>query len=177
MVIEFCLSAGFADSLDASCAREIAETFAGIPMLGGRSAPLPFRKDDGIFVADLARYIDEGRLLHICFIVDDFDSYVQTGTIGINPDPSRTSKAIDNSISAVHEAFVSRPDFREGFTLLVMCPWGRPLAFGFNGVEDQRWRVESISAADLEVLSWEPEFSPLELWRLVDGAWTQADVG
>jgi len=36
----------------------------------------------------------------------------------------------------------------------------RPLAFGFNGVEDERWRVVTISAGDLEMLSWTPSFSP-----------------
>lgn len=169
MVIEFSISADQTAALYGSYAREIARTFAGVHLLGGDPPPaIPFRQQDGIFVADMSTYVDEGRLLHFCFFVDDFDTYTETGTVGMNPDPSRVCKILDDSILKAHRDFASKPEFKEGLTLLVMCPWGRPAVFGYASVNDKRWRVDTISAADLEAISWIPGFSPLQLWRLLD---------
>lgn len=169
MVIEFAISADQASPLYGSYAREMANTFTGMRLMGGSPTPaIPFRKKDGLYVADMTTYVDEGRLLHFCFIVDEFESYVDTGTVGLNPDPERLSKIIDESIVEAHRTHSAEAGFREGVSVVVMCPWGRPAAFGFNGVDDKRWRVETISAADLESVSWIPKFSPRQFWRLLD---------
>lgn len=170
-IIEFCLSSGLISELYGLYANEIAETFTGMPLLG-RSPVAPalrFQKVDGIFVANLSRYIDEGRLLHFCFLLDDFDSYAETGTIGISPNTrTRMTRAIETSLAGTRRSVASRSEFRQALSLLVICPWGRPIALEFDGTKDERWRVESISAADLTALTWESGFSPLKLWRLLD---------
>lgn len=169
MVIEFAISADQASPLYDSYARAMANAFTGIRLMGGSPAPaIPFRKKDGIHVADMATCIDEGRFLHFSFIVDEFESYMETGTVGLSPDSERLSKIIDESIVEAHRTYSAERGFRQGVTVVVMCPWGRPVAFGFNGVDDKRWRVETISAADLESVSWIPKFSPRQFWRLLD---------
>jgi hypothetical protein len=147
----------------------MANTFTGMRLLGGSPAPaIPFRKKDGIYVADMSTYADEGRLLHFFFVVDDFDMYVETGTVGMKPDPSQLSKIIDESIAEAHRTHTAEAGFREGVSLIVICPWGRPVGCGFNGVDDKRWRIEMISVADLDSISWIPKFSLTQFWRLLD---------
>ena len=85
MVIEWCLSNGYEDRLYSAYTREIAAAFSNVPILGDKLAPTPpFRKVEGVFNADMATWIDEGRLLHLCFLVDDFGDYDVTGTVGVN---------------------------------------------------------------------------------------------
>ena len=169
LIIEFCLSADQRAELYASYANEMAATFKGMPLLGGRPAPtLQFHLRSGIFVANLSCYVDRGRLLHMCFLLDDFDSYAETGMTGVNPNSSTITNAIEASLAVTHRNFASKTEFKEALSVLIICPWGRPMVFDFAGVKDLRWRVESTSAADLAAISWQPTFSPLGLWRLLD---------
>jgi hypothetical protein len=171
MIIEFCVSAGMAGALYASYKDEIAKTFQGMPLLGGTPArQIPFhRHANGIAVANLTRYVDQGRLLHICVIVDDFEGYAESGMNRVNPHDVRTNTVVEASLANVHRDYSFSDDFKEGVSLVVICQWGRPIVLNFEGIRDPRWRLETISAADLAVISWEPSFSPLALWRLIDG--------
>src|SRR5690606_19687093 len=84
MVIESCLSAGMAAALYRAYVNELRRAFARVPMLGDAPAPIPpFQNHGGVFFASMCRWVDEGRLLHVCFVVDSFDHYAETGTIGI----------------------------------------------------------------------------------------------
>lgn len=178
MVIEFCVSADKVSALSRAYAQEMGLTFEGVGLLGGSPVPaIPFAKRDGIYVANIGAEVDSGRILHLCFFVDDFGTYPATGMAQPSPNDRQIATIIDNSIASMHKEFSHKPDFREGLSLLVMCPWGRPVAFGFNGVEDKRWRCETISAADLETISWITEFSPLVLWRLLDSRDRLQEIG
>ncbi len=178
MVIEFCLSNGYEEQLYRVYVNEFAETFRNVPLLGGDLAPpLPFQKLGGVFFANAADWVDEGRLLHICFVVDSFVHYDLTGVVGLNPDPSRFSRAIKTSIAQIQQAYSSKPRFRAGLSLIVLCPWGRPMMCEFESVEDRRWRVESVSAPDLISMSWASSFSPLNLWSLLDMQARLAQIG
>lgn len=170
MIIEGCSSSDMAPLLYAAYAREMHRTFEALPMLGGSArTELSFQRLKGIYVANVARYVDEGRLLHVCVVIDDLTTYAESGMNDPDPDPSRLSEAIESSISYVHAHIPKKEQFREALSLVVICPWGRPVLLDFERPNDARWRFESISAADLETLSWESSFSPLKLWRLLDG--------
>jgi hypothetical protein len=169
MVIEFCLSADMAAALYSAYVNELSRAFARVPMLGDAPAPIPpFQKQGGVFFASMCRWVDEGRLLHICFVVDSFDHYTETGTIGVNPDAGPVTTAIEASIAHTHKSFASDKQFREALSLIVICPWGRPFAAEFESAHDTRWRAEFVSAPDLISISWSSSFSPLKLWRLLD---------
>jgi hypothetical protein len=169
MVIEFAVSTGQAETLYGAYAREVRDSFTGMGLMGGSPVPpLPFRKQGGFYFADVARMIDEGRFLHFCFVVDEFATYPDTGMAGAYPNPVSLSELIDKNITASYQSYSAKPGFRGGISVIVVCPWGRPVSFGFNGVEDRRWRVEMISAADLDSVSWIPEFSPELFWRILD---------
>jgi hypothetical protein len=170
MIIEACSGQNMEEMLYAGYKREIYRALAALPLLGGSiGTPVSFQRINEIYVANVARYVDEGRLLHVCIVIDDLTTYATSGMTKPDPDPSRLSEVIQSSVAHAYEQFSSQNRFREGVSLIVLCTWGRPLFVEFDRPQDDRWRAESISAPDLETLSWEASFSPLELWRLLDG--------
>lgn len=178
LIIEFCLSEGLGDALYGAYTDEVRNTFGETPMLGARPSALPrFQSSDYNKFANMARYVDQGRLLHLCFIIDNFESYDETGVVGFAPNHEELARIIDRSVEQIHNAFHRRSDFREGLTLVVLGMWARPMAMQFEGVDDTRWRFEFISAADLESISWISSFSPTVLWSLLDARRKLSDFG
>jgi hypothetical protein len=47
-----------------------------------------------------------------------------------------------------------------------MCGIGRSLVCGIGDLPDN-WRLQHISAHDLEILSWTEDFSAVSLWRIL----------
>jgi len=169
MVIEFCLTNEYEDALYQAYTKEVAVTFKDVPILGGNLAPLPqMQKQGGVFFANMATWVDEGRLLHICFVVDSFVHYELTGMNGPNSDPMNFTQVIEDGIAQTHQSYSSKPNFRAGISLIVPCLWGRPISLEFDSVTDQRWRTEMISAPDLISMSWASDFTPLDFWSLLD---------
>ena len=169
MVIEWCLSSGCEDVLYHAYAEEIAGAFGSVPILGHKPAPAPpFEHVGGVFNANMTTWIDEGRLLHLCFLVDNFADYEVTGTVGLNPDPTSISKVVEAAVSETQETFLYKKRFREGLSLIVLCAWGRPMTISLANIKNERWRAEVISAPDLISLSFAPSFTPLRLWSLLD---------
>lgn len=168
-LIEFCSSQSSLPTLYAAHANQLSRVFSHTPLLGGKMGPaLPYRTYQGLYCADVAMFVDSGRLLHICFIVDDFQGYAEGGMVAPNPDFNRFGETVQESLNRLHEDMSGRDDFSEAISLIVICSWGRPVVIGFGGLDDTRWRIETISAADLETLSWSSSFEPLSLWRLLD---------
>lgn len=169
LIIEFCISGGMERHLYRAYAEELAQAFSHTPILGGSpTQPIPFQPMGGLLISNIARYIDQGRLLHLCFVVDDFYGYQHSGVVDFRPDSSVYGSLVDGSIHHIFQSIKSKPEFREGLTLVVLCPWARPMALQFQGVNDPRWRVEMVSASDLEALSWASSFSHHILWSLLD---------
>lgn len=169
LIIEFCLSRGIENTLYTAYTKEMGQTLAETPILGGMpSQRIPFQRTGELLHSNLARFVDVGRVLHFCFVVDDFSGYAESGVVGFRPDSSQISGVVDSSIRMLHDSFSSKPEFREGITLVVLCPWARPMALDFEGINDPQWRVETISAADLEAISWDSSFSTHTLWSLLD---------
>ncbi len=167
-VIEF--SAGEHErSLYAAYTCAIETSLAAMPILGGPSQlPIPFRDADGIFTVDLCLWADAGRLLHLCVVVDDFRGYAETGTAVAESNSSRFGALIEQGLAGARQAFADRPDLKDGVSLVVVCPWGRPVVARFDASKDERWRVAVIGVADLETLSFNPKFVPLDIWRMLD---------
>jgi len=169
LIIEVCISAGVAKELYQAYAKEVAASVADTPLLSGAgSGTMPFHRVAGIFVCNMARHVDQGRLLHLCFLVDDFAGYEESGVVDPRPGTDIYGKVVGESIQHIADSVENEPDLREAITLVVLCSWGRPIATQFDSTDDARWRIESISAADLEALSWASAFSPHKLWSLLD---------
>ena len=169
MIIEFCLYMGYEDILNQAYVDNITNALKDIPILGCISRP-PFfwKKINNLFFNDFSTWIDEGRLLHFYFVVDNFSDYEVTGFVDPHPNSTYFSQAINNSVNEAYKHFYSEPHFREGLSLIVMCSWGRPIIIENIGINNAYWRTEFIGVPELISMSSASSFSPLDLWNLLD---------
>lgn len=169
MIIEFCLYIGCEDVLNQAYVKEITNVLKDTPILGCISRP-PFfwKKINDLFSNDFSTWIDEGRLLHFYFVVDNFAHYEATGVVDPHLNPTYFSQAIKSSINEAYRHFCSEPHFREGLSLIVMCSWGRPIIIENIGINNACWRTEFIGVPELISMSEASSFSPLDLWNLLD---------
>lgn len=157
------------DAFPRALAQEYAAFFSELRLLGGRTARgIRFQKVAGGLIASISLEVDEGRYLQYIFLVDDLAGFDATALASPTPDPMAAAPAIDEFIRQGTVAATSRPNFQCGIILVVGCGIGRPTMQAFGGSDDPRFRVEGISAADLETLSWLRGFKPLSLFRILD---------
>lgn len=168
-MMEFCDSTGQLATLQSNYVKHLSQLFSDTPLAGGSFGPeLPVQNVAGLVVANLAKYVDQGRLLHLCFVFDSFAGHAEGGLLVPGPDSKQFGQAVELSLRSIHRTANRHAHFKEAISLIVICSWGRPVSAGFAPLEDPRWRVELVSAPDFETMSWSKSFRPLSLWRLLD---------
>lgn len=150
-------------------AEEYADLFSSLRLMGGRTGRgIRFQKVAGGSIASMSMDVDKGRHLQYIFLVDDLSGFETTALASPMPDPTASAAAIDEFIRQGVAAAIARPNFQSGIIVLVGCGIGRPTMQAFEGTDDPRFKIESLSAADLETLSWLRGFTPLSLFRILD---------
>ncbi len=152
----------------AALGREYLDLVAGLPLVSGAKAKLFFHRTETSALATGTIEIDAGRYLDILLILDTLEGFEESGLSWGNPDPSLASAEIETSIRRAREFAQSRPGFVDGVTLIVSCGVGRAAGYEIPRHVGANWRVEVVSAPELETLSWTPDFEPISLWRLHD---------
>lgn len=145
-----------------------AKMLNGMPLLGGPiGAPIRFgfMQDGGI--AEVVHTIDEGRYVHFIFHSDGLADFDETGLAGLNPGSELITSEIEKRIFGCKAQFEKGEGFRGGLSLVVGCGAGRASEFFLPAGLGQSWRVEGLSAYDLETLSWLSDFRPETLWRML----------
>ena len=128
-LIELCIAQGREELLYRAYTHVIAQSCRGMPLLGGPTvSEIPFRKEGELHVANLYQYVDEGRLLHLCFLVDDFRGYAESGTVRPNPESSRLERIIDQHLVDARGSAHPR-EVREGISVIVAASGGAPSSF------------------------------------------------
>jgi hypothetical protein len=169
-VIEQVSAIGMREAFLAALADDYARLFAEMPLLGGRSgAEIEFRRTDNGALASLLKRVDNGRYMNLVFFLDTLEKFETDGFAGPNPDPEKLAVDIDAWIDSAYEDARKESDFRQGFTLIVSCGVGRPVVSIRRRNDRKNWPIEFVSAGDLAVLSWLQDFTPLSLFRLLDG--------
>jgi hypothetical protein len=123
------------------------------------------RRHAGHHIAETACEIDAGRMLHFVVVVEGLDG-LSDGLAGLHPRYGALPDEATRRIDDFRTQALGRPGCRAGLSLVVHCGWGRPGVLGLRPSSPD-WRVEHITAADLETLSWVPSFSPIELWKML----------
>ncbi|HYG89824.1 MAG TPA: hypothetical protein VD978_26630 [Azospirillum sp.] len=168
-VINLMHQAGLLSAFRRSMAHEYAELFSTAHLLGGRpGAPISFQSTDHGAFSGVLRAVDRGRYLNIIFFTDHLTDFQETGLAGMNPDCHRMGTTLKAHIDHAHKAASSHDNFVDGISLVVGCGVGRGSGLLLERDDYPHWRVQFISAYDLDVLSWTPDFKPLSLWRLLD---------
>lgn len=167
-IIERMEVSGMLASLGRGIANEYAQHISGLPLLGGRrGAPIAFQFTEHGAFAVVMSMVDRGRYLNLICFTDHLADFDQTGLAGMNPDSPLMGDIIEEHIDHAYAQASKRPDFVDGISLVVGCGVGRGSAFMSDLEAHPNWRVEFISAYDLDTLSWTPGFKPVSLWRLL----------
>jgi hypothetical protein len=168
LVIEECWRLGYGAAFDRALTQEYGRLLHELPLLGGRvGAPIRFQQWQGVHLSGVSQCIDAGRYINWVFFADSTNGYEAGGLSGANPAPEQLGAALASWIKRSQAKCASRPDFREGTTLIVGCGWGRSMLMSVPRA-DERWRIEVMNAAAIETLSLTPRFKPTSLWRTLD---------
>lgn len=167
-VIDAIASMGMTANFEKALAREYVKLIASTPMVGGPAGErIPLQRFSGGHIGAALTEVDTGRILHVLVWVDNLDNFSEAGLSGVNADPQPVSRMIAEHIKEASKHAQSLPAFRDAITLVIMCGIGRSLVFGIGDLP-ANWRLQHISAHDLETLSWTDDFSAGSLWRLLD---------
>lgn len=132
-----------------------------------RGLPLIAKNITNNALLEFSTEVDAGRYLQVIAIVDSLEAFLECGFSLPQKDFSELGKEIDLTVTNARIHFRQQQDFKQGLTLLVWCGYGRPGMYRAPA-ESEDWRIESVSAPDLDTLSSIPQTSHLFLWKLVD---------
>ena len=166
-IAEFHEALGLIGTLSDAFALDSNQAICRTSPLGcGVPPSLPLKRDEsGFGYTSLIREFDRGHFAHFLFVVDHFDGHQN----GIDLDPEhgkQASKLAEREIASVYKQIREEHELRGGLSLLVSCQWGRGIAYELTGPTDPLWHLDVITAADLEVLSWEDDFGIAGFWRM-----------
>ena len=161
---------GYENSFDQHFANEYLDLFHETPILGSylpEEIPLPSNRVAGKTFLEIARQVDAGRYLQVVAIIDGVEGYLNNGFGSADPNISELCEQMNLRVKSARNYFSKQEGFKQGLSLLIGCGYGRPSVFQ-SPEESPDWRIEFVSAPDLQALSWVPGASPLFLWKLVD---------
>jgi hypothetical protein len=168
-VVEAVTSTRTINAFESKLAHDYSELLACTPILGGSSnARIPMQKCEAGHIGTAITEVDTGRFLHLVVWVDGLAGFNEDGLNGTNPNYPAVSSAIREHLKQASAYACGQPNFRDGITVLVTCGFGRGSIVEIEGPIPKHWRVEHLPAHDLVTLSWDNNFSPLSLWRLLD---------
>jgi hypothetical protein len=140
-----------------------ARFFGPKPNFPGGFTPSP-----GGPIAETIVEIDRGRFVHLMYLADALEEFTETGLTGENPAAPTISEVVSRKVAGAAAHCASMDHFKEGLTLLVGCGVGRALMLPFVEADPPNWRLEFAPAHDLTALEGIRDFTPLNLWRMLD---------
>lgn len=149
-----------------------------IPFLGefGR-VRLEFTPAGDTLMASVVSKVDEGRVLHILFFMDNLLGFEESGFGGWYKDEPNTSAALLDHIKLAKAKAEESDDFKSGISLVVGCGVGRGIMHDVSVLELEGWEVDFLSVHDFEALSNKNSFAPISLWRLKDAERQVSEAG
>jgi hypothetical protein len=145
-----------------------AALFSNARFFGPNDGFPPFKPSPGGAIAETVVEIDRGRFVHLMYLADSLEEFTESGLTGQNPTGPTIAEVVSKNIAAAASHFSSLERFRDGLTLLVGCGIGRALMLPFVEADPPNWRVEFAPAHDLITLEGIRDFTPLNLWRMLD---------
>jgi hypothetical protein len=155
-----------------------ARHFSEMPLLGGSiGASIKFIPQSFGAVAEVLTEVDLGRVLHLIFITDEMRDFGKTGLSGMNPDATAFAPVISGSAKQAYQQASANESFVDGITLVISCGVGRGTTLVLGEDAPPSWKIEFVSAYDLETLSWVRDFKPTSLWKILEAREAFAATG
>lgn len=171
LVIDKVTSIDQLNVLEKSIANSYARLFNDLHLLGDLpNCSLNFFRNEKmhLLTADTLIDIDNGRPLHLIFLVDDFSNRENGWINSRNLYTKEIGVALSEKILHTKQFVKNIPNYKEGITLIIGCGWGRNFGFDFPIGEEEDWKIEVISAYDLSIFSLSPGMEAVTFYRLLE---------
>lgn len=169
-IISTIAGAGLLDDFDNMLATEYESLLADTPVFGGPlDVPIRWQKvgkhrvSAACFAADMGHYISMHLFLPSVHI------HKSGGFKADYRVEDALTHGIQRSVDAVRSRLAGQSDFRRGLAVIVGCGWGKGYSSRMPDVDDDRWRVQDMSVADLVLLSRMDSMTPQYFWRIAKG--------
>lgn len=164
-VIETCHGAGAEFTLWTALLIAQTEELSLNPAISGLNIPPAEMKRDSYVVPSEPVEFQPGLWFHLVLLTDDFTGFNETGFSRAGPYSEKTQAELQQAINSAAADTKARPGFKLGFSLIVLCGFGRGQLVEFT--RPTHWLTEGISSYDLDVLGWRHDFDIVELLKFL----------
>ncbi|MBA8820902.1 hypothetical protein BRY73_22485 [Ochrobactrum sp. P6BS-III] len=164
-VIETCHDAGAKFGLWTALLIAQTEELSLNPAISSLGIPPTEMKRDSHVVPSEPVEFQPGLWFHLVLLTDDFTGFHETGFSRPGPSSEKTYAELQQAINNAAAGTKARPGFKLGFSLIVLCGFGRGQLVEFT--RPAHWLVEGISSYDLDVLGWRHDFNIAELLKFL----------
>jgi len=169
VVSEMCSCPNERDDFALAYIRAFNHQLSEILLLGQIRVPnfgnVPLLRHASLYSQEVVCKYLPGRPLHLLLLYDTFEGDLVNWENPIQEIDLDQEVGLSNRIKRIRDEFRPQETFRCGLTLIVLCGWGRPLAYSCKISNYPDWIIEIVSAPDLFSLSDHPDVTPLTLWR------------
>ncbi|WP_373947330.1 hypothetical protein [Paracoccus marcusii] len=163
-VIETCIRTGNELPLRMAVLQSQTAALHRNPMIHSARIPGAGINPDEALVPSEPVEIEPGYWVHLMLLVDDLEGFEDEGLWGESKRTLTISPLLEDEIARAQAHCRTQPGFKAGLTFIVICGFGRTMAFGYNTAED--WFVQAASDYDVDVLGWLQDFDFSELFKL-----------
>ncbi|WP_444851248.1 hypothetical protein [Neoaquamicrobium sediminum] len=164
-VIETCQDAGAEFALWTGLLIAQTDEISLNPAISLLGIPLTEMKRDSYVVPSEPVEFQPGLWFHLVLLTDDFTGFNETGFSRPGPSSEKTQAELQQAINNAAADTKARPGFKLGFSLIVLCGFGRGQLVEFT--RPAHWLAEGISSYDLDVLGWRHDFNIAELLKFL----------
>lgn len=174
-VIETCHSVGSEFTLWSALLFAQTEELSLNPAISRLDIPPTEMKRDSYVVPSEPVEFQPGLWFHLVLLTDDFTGFNETGFSRAGPYSERTQAELQQAINSAAADTTARPGFKLGFSLIVLCGFGRGQLVEFT--RPAHWLAEGISNYDLDVLGWRHDFDIVELLKFLLAEGSAGEMG
>lgn len=169
-VIETCQDVGVAFTLWTGLLIAQTDEISLNPAISRIGIPRSEMKLNSYVVPSEPVEFQPGLWFQLVLLTDDFAGFNETGFSRPGPNGKKAQVELQKAIDDASNSTKTQPGFKRGFSLVVLCGFGRGQLVEFT--RPSHWLVEGISSYDLDVLGWRHDFNIAELLKflLAEGA-------
>ena len=161
---------GRLDEFDDMLAHDYELLLADTPLFGGPlKVPIRWRKVGKHRTSAICFAADKGHYISMHLFLPSMHTHSEGGFKVEYEAEEVLTKATQQSVDAVCSRLANEADFRKGLAVLVGCGWGKGYVSDMPRVNNDHWYLQSISVADLVLLSQIAGMNPGYFWRLTKG--------
>jgi hypothetical protein len=145
---------------------EYSRLLRDTPLLGRKSHHVRFSHHPWGSISQALHHVDEGRYLHLVFLMDTLEEFEPEGFGGMYLGNEQFENEIEGLVAETRIEASKLAGFHSGLTLYIICGVGRGAAFAFGGESQINWQGDFLSISDYCTLCRVKGISALNLWRI-----------